>query len=714
MSTARSLIPGLLHPILTASLWLASSGALLAQQPARPDTLRGDSAKVVLPEITVTVTRTQEPLSRIPAAVDVVDRAAVRRGQATRGLDEALNNVPGVYIPNRRDPRLTIRGFGSRANFGIRGVKILLDGIPQTLPDGQSQLDNVEYGSIDRIEVLRGSASSLYGNASGGVVSFFTEAPGPGPFSASVRSEGGSYGMFKILGWAGGRSGPVNGGVTVSRYSIDNYRQHSVSEATQVNLRGDWLLSGSTSAAVRFGYADQPKNQNPGALTFAEYTANPDSAAANNIRRNADGVNRQKQLSLTLRHVSAGGNEYGATFFGLLRNVDNRLATGTYGTIDRKVGGVRLSGSTSFSGAQAAPRVTYGIDLQQMRDNRINNATVAGGLDSMVLDQHERVTEVGPFVQLIWSPVPSLTLSAGGRYDWVRFDVIDDHLSDGADNSGSRTMHAASGQVGISLGESELLVPYANVSTSFETPTTTELVNQPGSTGGFNTQLGPQRAVSFEAGARGRVGRGFSYSVAGFLGRITDAIVPYTEIGGRAYFQNVGKLRNDGLEIGLSGEPMRGIRVFGSYTYAHYRFGEYRRVNGATVDTLDGKQLPGVPKAFIRLGLRTSFLGRGALDVDHTMSSSLFADDRNTVYVNGWGAKGIGVPQGLGKGVTNLRLSWTQPLGSGQIAPFLGINNLFDKQYVGSVVVNGISGRVFEPAPRRNVYAGAEIGWAKR
>ncbi len=713
MPTARSLISGLLHPLLLASLLSSSSVPLLAQEPARSDTLRGDSAKVILPEITVTVTRSQEPVTRLPAAVDVLDRRAVRLGQATRGLDEALNNIAGVYIPSRRDPRLTIRGFGSRANFGIRGVKILLDGIPQTLPDGQSQLDNVEYGSIDRIEVLHGSASSLYGNASGGVVSFFTEAPGPAPFSASVRSEGGSYGLFKILGWVSGRSGPVNGGVTVSRYAIDNHRQHSLSEATQVNLRGDWLLSGSTSAALRFGYADQPRNQNPGALTFAEYVANPDSAAANNIRRNADGVNQQKQLSLTVRHVSANANEYSATFFGLLRSVDNRLATGTYGTIDRKVGGARLTGSTAFTGSAAAPRVTYGIDLQQMRDARVNNTTVTGGLDSVVLDQHERVTEAGPFIQLIWSPVPSLTVSAGGRYDWVRFDVIDYHLRDGADNSGSRTMHAASGQAGISLGESELLVPYANISTSFETPTTTELVNQPGSTGGFNHQLGPQRAVTFEVGARGRIGRGFGYSAAAFFGRIRDAIVPYTEIGGRAYFQNAGKLRNDGLEIGLTGEPVNGIRIFGTYTYAHYRFGEYRRVNGATVDTLDGKLLPGVPKAFIRLGLRARLLARGTLDVDHTMSSSLFADDRNTVYVNGWGTRAIGMPEGFGKGVTNLRITWEQPLGSGRVAPFLGVNNLWDKQYVGSVVVNGISGRVFEPAPRRNLYAGAEIGWAK-
>jgi iron complex outermembrane receptor protein len=714
MSNHRSIASGLVRPFLTASLLLGSSEASLAQEPARPDTTRRDSAKVILPEITVTVTRTQEPLTRVPAAVDVLDRDAVRRAQATRGLDEALNNIPGVYIPGRRDPRLTIRGFGSRANFGIRGVKILLDGVPQTLPDGQSQLDNVEFGSIERIEVLHGSASSLYGNASGGVVSFFTEAPGLAPFGASIRSEGGSYELFKILGWSSGRSGPVNGGVTVSRFSIGNFRQHSAAEGTQLNLRGDWQLSGSANAALRFYYSDQPTSENPGALTYAEYVANPDSAAANNIRRNAGGTGDQEQLSLTVRHVSASAAEYSATFFGFLRTVKGMLATGTYTAIDRKVGGVRLSGSTPLARTEAAARMTYGLDLQRMRDGRTNNATVAGVPDTLVLDQTEKVTEVGPFVQLVWSPVPRITLNAGGRYDWVIFDVADHHVTDGADNSGSRTMHAASGQVGVSVGESDLLVPYANVSTSFETPTTTELVNQPGATGGFNDQLGPQRAVTFEVGARGRIGRGFSYSVAGFLGRITDAIVPYTEVGGRAYFQNAGKLRNDGIEVGLSGEPVSGIRLFGSCTYAHYRFVDYQRVTGTTVDTLDGKLLPGVPKAFIRLGLRTRFLERGALDVDHTMSSSLFADDLNTLRVNGWGAKASGAPEGFGKGVTNLRLSWDQPAGSAQIAPFVGVNNLWNKQYVGSVVINGVNGRVFEPAPRINVYAGAQIGWAKR
>jgi iron complex outermembrane receptor protein len=713
MPTPRSIAANLLRSFL-AVLLLASPRLSVAQEPARADTTRRDSAKVVLPELTVTVTRTEESLSRVPAAVDVLDRNAVRRGQATRGLDEALNNIPGVYVSNRRDPRLTIRGFGSRANFGIRGVKILLDGVPQTLPDGQSQLDNVEFGSVERIEVLHGASSALYGNAAGGVVSYVTESPGPEPFAAAVRTEGGAYGLFKILGWVSGRSGPVDGGLTVSHYSLDNYRQHSAAEGTQLNFRGDWQMSGSTTAALRFYYSDQPVSENPGALNYNEYKANPDSAPANNILRDAGAAVDQEQLSLTIRHVTANSAEYSATLFGLLRGLTGRLSTGTYLELDRRVGGIRLSGSTPFTGVASVPRLTYGVDLQQMRDDRTNNATIAGVIDTLTLDQTEKVTEVGPFVQLVWSPVRNVTLNAGGRYDWVTFDVADQHFADGADNSGSRTMNAASGQVGFSYGKSDVLVPYVNVSTAFETPTTTELVNQPGSTGGFNSQLDPQRAVTYELGARGRIGTSVTYSIAGFLSRITDAIVPYTEIGGRAYYENAGELHNDGLEVGLSVEPVRGVRLFGSYTYAHYRFEDYKRVSGATVDTLDGKVLPGVPKAFIRLGLRTSFLGRGTFDVDHTMSSSVFADDKNTLYVNGWGAKATGAPEGYGKGVTNLRVSWDQPVGAGRIAPFLGVNNLWDKQYVNSVVVNGFGGRVFEPAPRINLYGGAEIGWAKR
>src|SRR6185503_2041728 len=182
-------------PVLSFIAFFAASAAV-AQVPVRPDTVVRDSTRVAeLPEIEVTVTRTPEPLARVPYAVGVLDRTAIQRGQQTTGIDEALSNIPGVVVSNRYnfslDQRISIRGFGSRSNFGVRGLKILLDGIPQTLPDGQSQLTNIEFADVERAEVLRGASSSLYGNASGGVISFQTERAAPGPFAQRVRVQAG-------------------------------------------------------------------------------------------------------------------------------------------------------------------------------------------------------------------------------------------------------------------------------------------------------------------------------------------------------------------------------------------------------------------------------------------------------------------------------------------------------------------------------------------
>jgi iron complex outermembrane receptor protein len=256
-------------------------------------------------------------------------------------------------------------------------------------------------------------------------------------------------------------------------------------------------------------------------------------------------------------------------------------------------------------------------------------------------------------------------------------------------------MAAASGNVGLSWSLNQQFVPYVNVYTSFETPTTTELVNKPDGTGGLNPDLGPQRAVNYEIGARGQPARSVTYSVAFFLGRINDAIVQGPEVGGRAFFRNAGKTHNDGAEVGLSVVPVRGLTLSGAYTYARYRF--------AAGDLLDGNRLPGVPEHFWRLGLRTSLPGDFYLDADHTITTSIAADDANTptLFVNSWGA-----------GVTNARVGWDGRAGQMEIGPFIGVNNLWDRQYVGSVTLNGVGGRVFEPAPRRVIYFGAEVGYA--
>jgi iron complex outermembrane receptor protein len=696
-------------------LSLAAAAPLFGQVPARTDTTGRDSTRVTtLPELEVTVTRSTEPLSRVPFAVGVLDRDALQRGQQTVGIDEALNNLPGVVVANRYnfslDQRISIRGAGSRSNFGVRGLKILLDGIPQTLPDGQSQLTNIDFADISRAEVLRGASSSLYGNASGGVIAFETERAAAAPFAQRVRVQGGGGerdgdAFYKWQSWSSARSGNVSGTLSISQFKADGFRQHSAADFRQLNAGVDYALGGSTLGTLRLSLADSPEAQNPGALTLAEYVANPDSAAPNNIRRAADKDVEQQQLALGLKHFDAAGNEYDVTVFGLRRDLLNPLAApadinpgptiGTFVEIDRAVGGVRLSSSRRLGGMEEAPRLSAGLDLQRMRDDRRNLRHDAGvPIESDVfLDQREQVTEVGPFAQLQWSPSRLLLLSGGARYDWVEFDLEDRYVGDGFDDSGTRTMSAVSGNLGASLSFDERFVPYVNLATAFETPTTTELVNQSDGSGGFNTELGPQRAVNYEIGARGQPTDDVTYSVAFFLGRITDAIVQQAEVGGRAFFRNAGRTHNDGAEVGLSVSVAPGLTLNGAYTYARYRFasGEF-----------DGNRLPGVPEHFWRLGLRSALPRGFYLDADHTLSSSMYSDDANSAAtgVDSWGA-----------GVTNLRIGWSGGAGVLELAPFLGLNNLWDRRYIGSLTLNGLGGRVFEPAPRRVVYLGAEIGY---
>src|SRR5215208_4900043 len=422
--------------VLLALAFAAPKAA--AQVPTRPDTLVRDTTATQLPEIQVTVTRSPEPLERVPYAVGVLDRNALQRGQQTLGIDEALNNLPGVVVSNRYnyslDQRISIRGFGSRSNFGVRGLKILLDGIPQTLPDGQSQLTNIDFADIDRAEVLRGASSSLYRNASGGVISFQTERAAPGPFAQRVRVQGGSGdregdGFYKWQSWTSARSGSISGTLSVSQFKADGFRQHSAAEFRQLNGGVDYAVSGSTLATLRLSLADNPRAQNPGALTFTEYATNPDSAARNNILRGADKDAQQHQLALGLRHFDTAGNEYEAAVFGLVRDLANPLAAppfsgapqtaGTYVAIDRAVGGIRGSANRRLGTSDQSPRLTAGVDLQRMRDDRQNFVSDAGTPTAAVLlDQREQVTELGPFAQVQWSPHEQLVLSSGIRYDW--------------------------------------------------------------------------------------------------------------------------------------------------------------------------------------------------------------------------------------------------------------------------------------------------------
>ena len=716
-AATRPVILLLAIPILTASLATAQEPV----KPARPDSARRDSVQV-LQEITVTVTRTTEPLSRVPQAIDVLGPREITRAQQTLTPDEALNNVAGVYVQNRynysQGQRIEIRGAGARAAFGTRGVKVLLDGIPQTLPDGQSQLTNVDYGLVDQVEVLRGPASSLYGNASGGVVSFQSRKAAPEAFTQSVRFQAGSYGMDKWQAISTARSGKFSGVLSLSRFTWDGFRQNSAADIGIYNIGLSWAPTDKSSLDLWVLIANDPLQQNPGALTYAEYNANPDSAAANNIRRGASNDISQQQASLTYqqRFVSHDAS-IKVSAFGLKRETQSPLATpppgdqgpdtpiaGIYVQIAREAGGARATGAYRPGTSWRSPLLMAGLDFQRMRDDRQNYRALGGQpTDSILLDQVETVTEVGPFVQAHWTPTERITVDGGVRYDWVTFDVEDNNLRDGADNSGSLPQDAPSGTAGVSYYVSEGVTPYLNVASAFETPTTTELANRPDGSGGFNDAMLPQRSRSVELGARGRASAWFEYSVSGFVSRVTDAIVPYRDAGGRVYYTNAGKINNNGLEVSATVTPIRQFSASVSFTYANYTFADYVVVNGPVSDTLDGNRVPGVPRYFTRIGLRSQPGYGFVVDLDQTLSSSLTADDQNSIWVENWGA-----------GVTNLRVSWSKQWRDISFLPYVGLNNLFDRKYIGAVTVNGFGGRVLEPSPRQNFYIGAEIGFKTR
>ncbi|HET7604267.1 MAG TPA: TonB-dependent receptor [Gemmatimonadales bacterium] len=676
------------HPPLVLALLALLALPLAAQVP--------DSVVPTLPDITV-VTRAPAPPSLLPRALGVLDSVALRRGRVGTGLAETLNELPGVFAADRGtfalDQRVSIRGAGSRAAFGTRGVTVLLDGVPQTLPDGQSQLTNVDLTAIDRVEVLRGSSSALYGNGAGGVVSLTSARAADAPLAGRARIVGGAFGLLTWNGWGSARHGPLSGTASLSRTTLDGFREHSAADLRQLGLSGAYD-GAATRLALHFSAADDPRADNPGALTPAEYAAQRDAAAPNNLLRNAGKDVTQQQLSVQLAHNDTHGNSLELTTFGLRRNLRNPLASNTLVSIGRRVGGVRAL-ATHHPAASSLPVISLGADAQWLRDDRRNVTPNAGTPNDTTLNQLEYVTEIGPFARATWTPAPSWLLEAGLRYDLVKFRVRDRLLADGRDDSGRRSMSAWSGSGGVSRVVARWLVPYANVTTSYETPTTTELAVQQTGAGGFNQELGPQRTTTLELGARGATDR-LQWSVAVYQARIRDAIVPFEESDGRSFHANAGRIRNRGLEASASVRLLPHWTAQAAWTWSDYRFTDYKLVTGSDTTRLDGHRLAGLPRSALHMGIRGT-LGYAWVALDQSVASSVWGDDDNTIPVDGWQ-------------VTDFRAGASLTLGATQLSPFVGVNNLWNARYVGSVTINGAGGRVLEPSPGRNVYVGLELG----
>lgn len=703
---------------LAALLGALVPALALAQRDttARPT----DTLKVyTLPPAVVSVTRGNPPLNRIPQAVQLVSQREISRARPTWGLDEALVTVPGVYAANRYnfslDQRISIRGFGARAQFAVRGIKVLLDGIPQTLPDGTGQLTNLELGEADRIEVLRGSSSALFGNATGGVISIWTDPTAPERATEDVRVLFGTFDRHLAQNWSKWQSstlfrvGSGSGLVTVSRLDYTGQRQHSDADLRNLNTRWHFPLANGWSLAATADVGWDPRADNPGALTARELAANPDSAAAINLTRNAGKDVTQGQAGVTLRHQFAGGGEASLTTYGFTRDLDNPQ-TFAWITIKRLDYGVRASVSRPVPLGTLDQRLTAGIDFQRQRDDRVNyNYTTPTGSQRATtrqLDQLEHITEVGPYVQSVLRLTPQVSVTGGGRYDWVNFQV-DDRLvtSTNPDDSGHRLMSALSGTLGLAVTPSDALTLYGNVGTSFETPTTTELVNRPDTAGGLNPLLQPQKAVNLELGFRGDVAGRVNWSVALFHANVKDELIPYAvpTSPGRVFYRNAGTSRHQGIELGAEVAVVPGVTFNTAWTYSDFRYVGYADsisdTAGTHVFVLDGRALPGIPQHWLHFLLRAApaFARGGWAELEETHSSGFLVDDTLNTRTGAWWT-------------TDLRVGWDGTAGGLRVRPFIGFNNVFNRGYVGSVVINAARGRYYEPAPGRNMYVGFSVG----
>ena len=696
----------------------ASLGLLLACAGVPAAAQQPDSAPpTALPPVTVSVTRADAAMERLPWAVQILEPATVARGRPAWGLDEVLGLVPGVIVANRHnfsvDQRVAIRGFGARSAFAVRGIRIVLDGIPLSLPDGQGQLTTVDLGAVDRIEVLRGTASSLWGNAAGGILNITTHRPTTPVALARGRVLAGSFDRELQRVWSKWQVetqfevGSGYGRISASRLAYEGERDHTAADLRTVSGRVVMPLGGTWTLSVLADGGNTPRADNPGALTAAELGADPDSAAGLNLLRRAGKAVSQAQSGVSLRG-SLAGTELSLGAFRLARELENPLPQALI-ALDRSAWGLRGSASRVMRVAGRRATWTAGIDAQWQRDTRreysylIPNdslTTPDNTPDMLTRHQLERVSELGPFAQLSLDISPVVSISGGLRHDAVGFRVSDRLTSDSADNSGARRYAATSGSVGIAVLPGRGVTLYANAGTSFETPTTTELNNQPPpQSGGFNLGLEPQRAISVEVGARGTPGR-VTWSAAAFTADVRDELIAFedTSVTGRRYFRNAARARHQGLELGASARAAAGITLAVAWTISDFRY----RSHQLGADILDGRAIPGIPRHSVRTSLRLDPPWSrgiwGVVDVSH--ASGYFVDDTLDTRTDAWAT-------------VDLRAGWEGEVAGWRVAPFIAIQNLFDRQYVSSVVINAARGRYYEPAPGRNAYFGVELTAAR-
>jgi iron complex outermembrane receptor protein len=654
----------------------------------------------VLEEVVVTATRMPAGIVSLPFAAGSVGKDEIQRGRQQLGLDEALGTVPGLFFQNRynfaQDLRIAIRGFGARANFGIRGIRIFADDIPLTLPDGQGSVDTIDLGSAEQIEVIRGPFSAVYGSASGGVINIRTQDGPQTPF-ISARLNLGSYDYQQAQVKAGGQAGKLNWLANVSATELDGYRDHARYENRLLNSKFRYEFNETTRLTVVVNAVDSPTADDPGGLNAREVKQDRRQAAPRNLLYDAGESLDQQSLGLAFRKQIGSKQELMLRNYYVRRQFNNLLpfdinSNGQGGSVDlaRRFSGLGGSYRRDSDIGSRTNRLMVGVDYDAQRDHRRRFANNQGVIGSLTTDQDEDVTTTGLYIQDVFNLNDSASLTLGGRYDDVDYRVTD-RTGDGG--SGQRNFTEFSPMAGVNWAVLEALNLYANISSSFDPPATTELANPDGPTG-FNQDLDSQKATNYELGAKGLLTGELRYELALFHIDVKNAIVPYElEGSGQSFFQNAGTSTHEGLEAALSMELLPGLAGTATYTFSDFTFDEFQ---GLGDQVYDGNRIPGVPKHLFNLDFSWSHTSGFYAGWEVLYVGRFYADNANNVETDDYI-------------VSNLRAGFSWSQGHWTFEPFLGLNNLFDQEYFSNVRLNASFGRYYEPAPERNAYGGVTL-----
>ena len=703
----------------TASLiLLAASAPVLAQTADEPV---GRS----LSPVVISVTRGVEQRAfDTPASVDVIDASAIRNGGLQVNLSESLARVPGIVALNRQnyaqDIQISSRGFGARSTFGVRGLRLYVDGIPASGPDGQGQVSHFDLASAARIEVLRGPFTALYGNSSGGVISMFTADGGPQTVG-ELFSAIGSDGVERVGARISGQQGKLQYNLGASRFETDGSRDHSAAQRTGFNGKVRYTLDDDTRWTFVLNSVRMPDVQDPLGLTRQELQADPRRATPVALTFNTRKSIDQTQGGVVLDQRLGGGNAAQLTAYYGERSTQQYQAipvatqapaTHPGGLIDlaRRYGGFDARWIHKDRLLEQPFTLTAGLSVDQLKEERRGFQNFVGSTvgvqGALRRDESNGVRNFDQYLQAEWLTSDRWRLSAGVRHSQVKFDSSDHYVVKGnPDDSGAVSYSATSPALGVVFRAADGVNLYAAFGRGFETPTLNELAYRPSGATGLNFNLQSASSKQWELGVKSQFGEDWTLNTAYFRARTANEIAVLGNSGGRSTFQNVGSTQRDGVEAALSGRWRGGWSAYAAATYldARYRDGFLTCIAApcTTPNTpiAAGNRIPGIPRSSLYAevawehrpwGLETALEWRRV--------AALYVDDRNT----------DATPS---SSVLNLRLSLAQKPGRWLLREFLRIDNIGNRDYVGSVIVNEGNSRFFEPAPRRTWLVGVNAGY---